>query len=658
MIIGVDTGGTFTDLVCLVDRHLYTYKVPSTPDLFEEAILEGLQHFTRLLPDVDFDFIHSSTVATNALLENKIAKTSFIATKGFSDMVEIGRQERPKLYDLYPQKPASWAAASLRSEVLERVNVQGKIEKALTQAEIKRVVRFVKKTNCESVAICLLHAYLQPRHEKALQKALKASKVSVSLSSHILPEYREYERASTTLANACIAPLMEKYISGLAKEIKKRGAKNFYMVQSSGGMVSEKSIMERPIATVLSGPAAGVRGALAAYEQATQEKAPRLITFDMGGTSTDVALIDGSLEQTNQGSIGGRPIALAMLNIHTLGAGGGSLAYVDGGGALQVGPESAGSDPGPACYGKGAAVTVTDVHVYLKRIIPECFLGGRFEIFPDQSKAALKRLCKDCGLSIAALPQAILKLVNAKMVRAIRKISVERGYDPKQFTLVSFGGAAGLHACEVAEALGIKTIFIPAHPGVLSAYGCVHADIQRDFSITILKSLEELKSVEVHKSLARLKDQALSFFKKDGLSLRSAKLQYRVDMRVKGQSFEVAIPFVKHKERLMAHFNERYEQRYGVAPFSADLELVTLRLLVTFPRKLSFGNKAKMGSSEIRKEAVSAYGGLGLVHRGLLQAGNNFVGPAIISEDYATAYLPRAWKAQVDDYKNLWLSKQ
>ena len=474
MRVGVDTGGTFTDFVQWDGERLLTHKIRSTPDDPSRAILAGLPAAAR-------ELVHGSTVATNALLERKGARTALVATAGFEDMLEIGRQNRRSLYDWLDAGRRPLVERELRFGLPERVRADGSVETALSAEAVERLASQLRQAGAESVAVCLLHSYAAPQHERMVGEALRARGFFVSLSSEILPEYREYERASTTAVNAYVSPKMAGYLGRLAASVP--NAARLRVFQSNGGSMSAAQAGAEAVRTVLSGPAGGVQGAVAVAKAAGFE---RLISFDMGGTSTDVALHDGRFEHAAETELADCPLRVAMLDIHTVGAGGGSIAWFDAAGALRVGPESAGAEPGPVCYGAGDRITVTDANLFLGRIDPERFLSGQMRLDERRARRAMAEMAQRAGVSPAELARAIIATANSNMERAIRRISVERGKDPRGLALVAFGGAGPLHACELAERLDMRTVLAPRHAGVLSALGMLTADFVRDSSASLL----------------------------------------------------------------------------------------------------------------------------------------------------------------------------
>lgn len=490
--IGVDTGGTFTDFVIWKDGKLSNKKVLSTPREPSEAILEGVGEFLGLGRPVFL--IHGTTVATNALLENTGGRIALITTSGFEDVLAIGRQVRRELYSLKGESRFILVPRELRFGLDERLRASGEIEKKLSPGRVRELVAGIQKCNVDAVAVCLIHSYANPAHEALVARELRKAGLLVSVSSEILPEYREYERTALTAVNAYLMPIMDRYLGGLEKKV---GPADLQIMQSNEGYISPEKARREPVRTALSGPAGGV---VAAFRLAGSAGFPNVVSFDMGGTSTDVSLIDGSIRRSREGRIGEFPVRLPTIDIHSVGAGGGSIAYVDGGGSLRVGPESAGADPGPACYGKGTLPTVTDADLFLGRLDPDFFLGGRMPVQPKRSRKAIGQLAARIGKSPLETALGVIAVANANMEKAIRVISVERGFDLRDFSLFSFGGAGGMHAVEMAEDLRMPRVIVPRNAGVLSALGLLLADSVKDDSMSILKNAASVRPGELEKS--------------------------------------------------------------------------------------------------------------------------------------------------------------
>jgi N-methylhydantoinase A len=599
--LGVDTGGTFTDFVWLGPNGRYQiHKQLSTPHDPSEAILAGME---RMLVPETAVVVHGSTVATNALLERKGARTALITTKGFADLLAIGRQNRPDIYALVPQKPPPLVPTAWRFEVEERVTASGEALRPLNLADLPAIWQQLQAAQIESVAVCLLFSFLQPAHEQQIRDFLQVQPgdLHISLSADILPEYREYERIATTVINAYVAPLMTRYLRRLAAGVQPR---RLSVMQSNGGIISASTAGAEAARTALSGPAGGVVGARFVAEQAGF---PEIITFDMGGTSTDVALCPGRLPTTANGEIAGLPLRLPIIDIHTVGAGGGSIARVDAGGALQVGPESAGAFPGPACYGRSQEeigdwrlssnlqspisdllATVTDANLVLGRLDAERFLGGTMALDETAANQALQELAKAMRVADAETAAlGVIQVANANMERAIRRISVERGYDPRRFCLMPFGGAGPLHACDLAESLQIPRVLVPPVPGVLSALGMLVAAPTKDYSQTVMRAVASWGDAEeawLVAQAAPLVERAVAEMVAEGYDAAAVTLSYQLDVRYQGQSHELTVPWVVGETAVSSQFHAAHQQRYGYRlPEGEMLELVTLRVTAVAP---------------------------------------------------------------------------
>ena len=532
MRVGVDSGGTFTDFVYWDGDSLQTRKIRSTPKDPSLAILEGLMeiHATEI--------VHGSTVATNTLLQRNGARTALIATRGFEDLLEIGRQNRSSLYDWNLQAQPGLVSKDQKFGVNERMLHDGSVLTPLKEADINGLLDGL--SGVESVAVCLLHSYANPAHEQKIGQILREAGFSTSLSSEILPEYREYERAATTVVNAYVSPLMKQYLEMLSAAL---GNTQLRIFQSNGGSISAEEASSQAVRTVLSGPAGGLVGAATVAHELDIE---RFISFDMGGTSTDVSLYDGRPQYTTEGEVAGLPVRVPMLDIRSIGAGGGSISYFDKADALRVGPQSAGAEPGPVCYGTGTELTVTDANLLLGRIEQGSFLSGTIQLDLERTREIASRIADKASISIEQLAEAIIRSANATMERAIRSVSIERGHNPRDYTLICFGGAGALHACEIAESLEIPRLVVPAHAGVLSALGMLVADCIRDYSASVLN--EEPAVV-----FTRLEEQARREMRQQGFE--DPLLIRTVDMRYEGQSYEINVP-----EDRAAAFDQEHEK--------------------------------------------------------------------------------------------------
>ena len=553
MRIGIDAGGTFTDFVVLQDDgRITTFKMRSDPQSPAAVILEGIRRAGRIN-----EVVHGSTVATNALLERKGARTALVTTKGFEDLLVIGRQNRPELYNLTPRLPAPLVAPGDCLGADERLLYDGVVLRALTGAEeCRRIARELKRRKVQAVAISLLHAYENATHEKMLADALEPSGIYISVSHEVSPEFREYERTSTTVINSYVGPLMHSYLA----EVERECPHKLFVMQSNGGLLTAGEASRHAVRTVLSGPAGGIAGA---SHLAALAGFARSITFDMGGTSTDVSLAERPFRLSSDTLLDGLPVRVPMLAIHTVGAGGGSIARADEGGRLLVGPESAGARPGPACYGIGEEATVTDAHVVLGRIAADQFLGGEMRIDPARAQAAVGRVAKAMGVGIDAAAAGIVRVVNSNMEHAIRVVSVERGEDPRNLPLVAFGGCGGLHACDLAESLGIATVLVPRDAGVLSAFGMLLADRTRDYSAGALAARDiEKRFVELEKRAAQ--------------DLPGAKITRSADLRYRGQSYELTVAW--DAKNLAKGFHAAHRRIYGYSDVKREVEVVTLRV--------------------------------------------------------------------------------
>jgi len=632
MRIAIDTGGTFTDCVYWEGKALRVLKVRSTPANPGGAVLEAVK---QIAGRTEAEVRHGTTVGTNALLERKGARVAFVTTEGFEDAIAIGRQARPTLYDLFFKKEEPLAPKDLRFGVAERIAADGSMLFKVSDAELTRLRDAVQKAAPEAIAVSLLFGFANPANEKAVAATLAQIGVPVSVSHEILPEFREYERGSTVLINAYLAPKMQSYLTALDAGLRARGSSLFVM-QSSGGITSAAVAAREPVRTILSGPAGGVVGAAHVAKVAGF---PRILTFDMGGTSTDVALLtaDGGLRTTSEYQILGMPVAVPMLDIHTVGAGGGSLASFDRGGALKVGPQSAGADPGPICYGKGELPAVTDANLLLGRIEPDGFLGGGMKLDEARTREFMTRAMGTLP-NVESFAEGIVRVVDANMVQALRKISVEQGHDPRDFVLVSFGGAGPLHLCALAKALRIPKVLVPRMPGALSAYGILISDVVRDTSRTVMLSPGD--------------EKLAAHFAELGEGERS------LDLRYEGQGYELNVPW---SGDFVARFHEVHRQRYGYSDSKRPIEIVNVRVrtIQTTSREEETSEPLQAGNGEqaVKRLKQIYFDGAwqtGKVYaRDLLKAGDTFPGPAVIVEYSATTFVEPGAKVSVDGFRNL-----
>jgi len=657
IVVGVDTGGTFTDFVVLWNGDLRVHKVLSTPGNPAEAILRGLED---LVVGADLGaLVHGSTVATNAVLERKGVRTGLITTAGFRDVLEIGRQTRPKLYSIRVDREPPLVGRELRVEVTERLDERGEVLIPLDSDTVDAAIAALKLAGAESVAVCLLFSFADPAHERTVVAAAREAGFHVSASSEVLPEFREYERTSTVVLNAYVAPIMDRYLGELQGSLP-AGAP-LRIMQSNGGSISAATARREAARTLLSGPAAGVVGAAYMAEVSGFE---RSITFDMGGTSTDVALIDGEITETSEGNIGGYPTRLPMIDIHTVGAGGGSIAWFDTGGALRVGPRSAGADPGPAAYGRGGSEpTVTDANVALGRLIPEAFLGGGMTLQVEAARAAVGRIAQRLGSTVEEAALGMVRIANANMEAAIRVISVERGHDPRRFTLVAFGGAGPLHACELASALRIPRVLVPSTPGVLSALGMLAADILKDYVRTVMVA-SDAASDAVEPVFAELEARGRAELHTEGVAPERTVIERYLDLRYVGQSYELVVPYDGDLSAAVAGFHGAHERRFGYNDPTERVQVVNVRLkargLADRPEieRAPLEPSAQATPSEIRTVVFAGEGGAEphqtpIFDRATLTPGAMIVGPAIITQYDTTTVLPPGWRATVDAVRNL-----
>lgn len=649
--IGVDTGGTFTDFVMVKKGKLSVFKVPSTPDQPARAIASGLNQLGIHPP---FLFIHGSTVATNAFLERKGGKVLLITTAGFEDVLEIGRQQRPELYALHVTREPPLVPSSYRLGIRERLSADGTILYELSQEDVKALQKAIRTLKPDAVAIVTLHAYVNDVHEKRVEAFLKPEGVPVFRSSRVFPEYREYERTLVTVLNAYLHPVVSDYLNELSHFVGER----WRMMVSSGGSVPWRIALERPIETLLSGPVAGV---VAARYLGKKLGFKKLLTIDIGGTSTDVSIIDEDVLITQETTLGGFPIPIPMVQIHTIGSGGGSILWHDPGGALRVGPRSAGADPGPACYARGGdQPTLTDAHLFLKQIHPEYFLDGSFPLNPDLAQIALEELARSVNLSPDELARGAVHIAETQMARALRVISLQQGYDTRDFALFAFGGAGGLYACNLAERLGISQVIWPAWAGVISAFGTLLADLKLTATRSLLiqpdKDGMDLAR-EVYRSLSgTLKEQLLNEFPTHPPS--SITFQSLVSVRYKGQSYELIVPFSEDPEEVRQRFESLHFQRYGFTLKEVPLEYVTAIMHLLVPAE-----EVNLPVHEPASSTTSSVSWTGkgddpaLFLRLELPPGKEIKGPAIISDPTSTLWIPSSWKAVVHHEGHLIVSK-
>jgi N-methylhydantoinase A len=674
--IGVDSGGTFTD-VCLFEEQsgrVEVWKVSSTPDDPSRGIAAGVEEGVARVDAAPSDvgyFGHGTTVGTNALIQHRGVKTGLIVTDGFRDLLEIGRQKRPELYDLLADKPPVLVARDLRLEVPERVRHDGFVETALDEQAVREAARALKTAGAQAVAITFLYGFVRPEHEATARRIIaeEIPETFVCASHEVAPEFREYERMSTTAVNAYLGPVMQGYIHRLADRLAQLGmTATPHLTQSNGGVIGFEQAARLPVRTVLSGPSTGV---VAAQEVGRIAGFHDLITFDMGGTSTDVALLaQGQCRLTGEAMVHGYPIKAPMLDIHTVGAGGGSIAYVDSGGLLKVGPRSAGASPGPVCYDKGnTEPTVTDANVVLQTLNPTHLLGGRMPVRQDLARQAIAKLADQLGMDTLATAQGILSVVAANMSRAIRVISVQRGHDPRDYTLMAFGGAGPLHAARLARELDIARVLVPRSPGILCAMGLLLTDLRADFATTHLLTLADTARPEIEGAFAALAARAERWFEEEGIAPQDRRIKRTVDMRYAGQNYELSVPLPNGPvtpallAALADGFAEAHRRMYGFVAEGEPVQLVTFRAEATglvkkaqfapSPERGADASTAVIGKRDVWLPEASGFVTCPIYDRAALQAGNRIAGPAIIEQmDSTTVVLP-GMIARVEPYLNL-----
>jgi N-methylhydantoinase A len=697
MRIGVDTGGTFTDCVLIDGGQIGIVKVFSgssaSPQNATAAILEGIRHVTQAQSGDSVEIVHGTTLSTNSLLERQGARVALVTTHGFEDLIEIGRQTRPQLYNLDVRRAPPLVPRKMRFGLRERTAADGSILMCPSKRELQDIRNRLKKCKAESIALCLLFAFANPTIELLVLRELQKLEVPISVSHRILPEFREYERLSAVAINAFLMPRIGSYLTQLERKAsrdlchrsarKEAPAIRVFVMESSGGITTAARAAREPVRTILSGPAGGVAAAAWLMERLEIRQA---ITFDMGGTSTDVCLLDGRPPITNETTIGDLPVAVPVIDVRSVGAGGGSLVRMDAGGALRVGPESAGASPGPVCYGRGGRnLTVTDANLILGRLDPQHFLGGTFALNAEASEKQFHQfLRRHSGKGLAGgaafrspieLARGIIAVANANMERALRVISVERGYDPRDFALLAFGGAGGLHCADLGRALGVRKIIVPPYPGTFSALGILLSDLVKDVSQSILLPVPESEARtssaafnRFHKDLVsrfrRLERDARAELRRDHFPSGAVRVERHLDVRYAGQSYELKVAF---SAKFPEDFKRMHEKTYGYAHERQRLEVVNLRLRLTIPT--SKPRLAKQGKrvtgGDVQKAIVSrrkAWFGnrffvAPLYNRELLPAGARFRGPAVVAEYSSTTVVPPDFLCSVDSQLNLVLSQ-
>jgi len=667
--LGVDTGGTFTDL-CLVDEttgRIEVAKVSSTPENPADAVINGIKKLItekNLKPGRISFLIHGTTVATNALLEGKGAPTALITTAGFEDVLLIGRQSRPRLYDFWAQRPTPIVPRSLCFGAPERITHTGEELRPLEHEAVGSFIRKIKDRGIHSIGVCLLHAYANPIHEQQIKTLIQDlhPEAFVTISSEILPEFREYERTSTICINAYVMPKVNAYVRRLEGMLQDMGvASELYIMQSNGGVITAQMARESSARTVLSGPAGG---ALIGVHLSEALKTPNVITIDMGGTSSDICLIESSTPKlTTEADIEGYPIKLPMIDINTIGAGGGSIAWIDAGGALRVGPRSAGADPGPVCYGRGGeAPTVTDANVILGRLNPVCILGGEMKVHLDRAvEVVTEKIARPLNIDLMQAAEGIIAVVNANMIRGIRRVSVEQGYDPRDFSLVPFGGAGPLHGVELAQALNMTRVAVPAHPGIASAFGMLAADVRHDYVQTLIIDSDRIAGDRLETIYHELEVQGQAQLAREGFRGEAIGLSRLADMRYAGQSYELTLPVPDGKiatdvlDALFERFHRAHQQSYGYSREGEVIEFVNFRVVAQgkLPRSGRTNNwPAGPKPSRPADTRTVWFQGRGvetpIYERSRLVKDQVIGGPAIVEQLDSTIVIPPGFQAAVD----------
>ena len=674
-VLGVDVGGTFTDLALFEQQtgELTLVKVSSTPADPSEGVIQGLQQLIERhgIPPRSIGFlIHGTTVATNAVLEGKGVPSALLATEGFGDILDIVRQDRPRLYDWRAKRPSPLVPRSQRWEVRERTLYDGQEALALDEEQVRQIITEIKHRGIRSVAVCYLHAYANPAHEKRTGElfAQEYPGASVSLSSDILPEIKEYERTSTTVVNATVMPIVERYLSRLSQATAEMGVgSRLHVMQSNGGIMTAETAGRKSVNTILSGLAGGILGGVALAQEAGLDN---VITIDMGGTSFDISLAyKGRIRFTRESEIGGHAVTVPMIDVHTLGAGGGSIAWIDAGGALQVGPQSAGAEPGPACYARGGQQpTVTDANLVLGRLNPHYLLGGAVPLRLNLARQTIQQHVADAlGLSLEAAAEGIVRIVNANMLKGIRIVSVERGYDPREFTVVAFGGGGPVHAAELARELRARSVMVPVAPGITSAIGLLMADFRHDYSRTFLQTTDALDFEELNKAFDALGSQATAQLLADRVPAKDILLLRSLEMRYRGQghNLEVTVPAGQLDEPSLRIINEAFHRQhqtaYGYGQPEEMTEFVSLRLAgigrLPKPHQRRIESNGQDPSPALVSQRQVYLNGhwrkTPVYGRDLLRANHLLEGPAIVEQlDSTTVILP-GQKAEIDAQGNI-----
>ena len=681
--IGIDVGGTFTDLVAFDEKagEIFFLKVPSTPFDPSKGVIDALKDLMKKRePEVSL-FVHASTIGTNLFLGQlglKIPKGAVITTEGFKDILEIGRQKRPELYNPFFERPRPLIERHLRFGIKERINFKGEVLKPIDEQEIKSVAQKIKQEKVETIAIVFLHAYINPEHEKKAKEILKQQLpgIVIMTSSEIDPEYREYERMSTTVINSLLVPVVSTYLRKIKNRLKELKVKApLYIMQSNGGLATFEVASQIPVATIESGPATGV---IASAYWSKMLGIENILSFDMGGTTAKAGVVvKGIPQMINEYEVGGNvhsgrilkgsgyPIRYPFIDLAEVSGGGGTIAWIDHGNALRVGPLSAGADPGPACYGKGGEnPTVTDANLILGRLNPVGISGGKIKVFSELAEKSIrKKIAEPLGISIVQAAYGIIEIVNTHMIRALRLVSVERGYDPRDFVILAFGGAGPMHAAFLAEGLGVKNIVIPPNPGVFSALGLMLADFRHDFVRNIMKPASEINTELLEKIFGEIEKKAKKILQKEGFSPNHIVMERNLELRYLGQSYELIVPFHKNFKVILQLFHQKYQKMYSYSMPDEPVEVVNIHLIAYgLIRKPKFRKIPSTSSSSdvlIDKKMVffkgNAWIETPIYSRDALLPGHKINGPAIIEQSDATTVIPPGWNAVVDEFLNLTL---
>ena len=692
--LGVDIGGTFTDATLINEEtgEIRVGKVPSTPQDPSHGFMEATHRILReadVSPDEVGYVVHGTTVATNSIIEGKVARTGFVTTDGFRDLLEIQRQIRPSLYDLQFEKPRPLTPRYLCFGVPERLDAQGNVLTPLDESAVRNAAEQLRQEDVESIAVCFLHAYINPSHEKRTGEILREAlpDTIISLSSEVAPEFREYFRASTTVINASIRPVVGRYLQSIEARLRAEGLEaELLVMQSSGGVFTFEAASEKPVFMVESGPAAGV---IAATYLGTTLGCPDVISFDMGGTTAKAGLIQngtptitkdyevGTAAQTGVGASrgAGYPIRTPVIDLVEIGAGGGSIAWVDSGGVLRVGPQSAGADPGPVCYGAGGAEpTITDANLVLGRLNPSFFLGGEIELDVEAARQAIQEKCADpLNLDLVEAAHGIVEIANAAMVNALRLVSVQRGYDPRDFVLTAFGGAGPVHANRLAAEIDAPTTIIPMSPGTTSAMGLLVTDLKHDYSTTLIQHVDQLDTAVVEATYRELEAQGGASLEREGVRPEDISFLRQVDTRYVGQSYELTVPLPAEQldtskiDRVLEQFHIEHDRAYGYSAPTEPVEFVNLRLTaigkIAKPRLRELeGDNTDIAAAQKATRSVYFAESHGYVEcpiydRYRLGPGCVLTGPAIVEEIDSTTVIHPGYSAQVDRFGNLILTR-